>query len=221
MSRVDVLSDAQFHSLKPILLKLNIEAKDFFTQFTSLLYFYHEASHFIQQYNEYDKKLPFPDEQKQQINISIKLLREFDADWYGAAHSVVNVGERTENKNEFIELSIMAFASFFLFWVERSAINDSDILSKDKEHPHPLIRLCTWIMSLTLTAKDVFGYQIDAKRLLNSALDIATLLENRNENSKSLQMQKIIESKYQEILDYVLLIQENSIHYPYLANNSR
>ncbi len=221
LSRVDVFSNTRFNFLKSILLRIGIEPKAFFIQFTSLLYFYHETTHFIQQYNEHDKKLPFTDEQKIQIKTPIKLLREFDADWYGSAHSAVNVGERTENESEFIELAIMSLAAFFLFWVERSDIKNFEIFHKENKHPHPLIRLCIWIMSLTLTAKSVFGYHLDGKLMLNSALKVAALLENENENSKSLQMQEMIESKYGEILDYILQIQDSSIHYPYLANNSR
>jgi hypothetical protein len=148
-------------------------------------------------------------------------LREFDADWYGASCSVVNFGETTANEEEFIELSIMSLAAFFLFWVESSDISNSEIFHKENKHPHALIRLCTWIMSLTLTAKNVFGYQLDAMPIINSALKVAALLENDNEKSKTIQMQEIIESKYADIQEYILEIQDSSLHYPYLANNSR
>lgn len=221
MDRVDLFANARFNSLKTILQRLAIEPKDFFIQFTSLLYFYHEATHFVQRYNEYDKKFPFTEEQKRQIKIPISLLREFDADWYGAAQSVMTIRERAENETEFIELATISLTSFFLFWVDRSDSSDSDVFGLDRTHPHPLIRFCTWVISLTSTAKSEFGYQIDANLMLNNALEVAALLENTNVTSKSLQLQKIIESKYQAILDYVLQIQDSSIHYPYLANNSR
>ncbi len=216
-----VFSNPRFDFLKAIISRLGLKPKDFFIQFTSMLYFYHEATHFVQRYNEHEKKLPFSDEQRQRINIPITLLREFDADWYGAAHTVTNVHERTENESEFIELSTMALAAFFLFWVERSDLDYTTIFSMDRMHPHPLIRLCTWIMSLLLTAKDVFGYTIDARAILDDALRVAALLEGEKGNAKSLQVQNMIESKYQEILDYILEIDENSKHYPYLANNTR
>lgn len=219
-SREQELNDTAFDSLKTLLSRLGIAPKDFFIRNTSQLYFYHEATHFIQNYNEHDRKIPFTDEQKASIKLPIQLIREFDADWYGAASVAIHAGEAAAPE-DIVELAIMSLASFLLYWVERWNMNDLDITKKDRSHPHPLVRLTTWIVSLSATMQSVFGYAIDVTKSLDKALNVAIILEGNSENCKCKAFGVLMQKHRQEIIDFVLEIQENADHYPFAANNNR
>lgn len=215
----------KFSQLNNILYKRNSSPSFYMFQMCALYFFYHEVGHLIQGRDNIDEAnfIEFiHDNNLTDSEISIRHMREFDADWFAtqalANHTLLfdRENNKTENSTTLIDIAGLTLSAVFIFHVMQSPQN-SNIYYKAHSHPHPSVRLSYMLTFMLEGMNKNVSYDLDLKGIFRKTINICNeLLESRGEGFM-LDYSKALLDNSKEISSYVNAIISDMKTYPALC----
>jgi hypothetical protein len=217
VSKKDRFNNPRFEAFRKITAVKGIEPNYFFIQFLTLYCFYHEAGHLIQQRLQTEDYTEFSNKKYNPKEISVRHIRELDADWYAASCMAIHAGEYTNDPNEFKEIAIMCLTGIYMFRIELA--KGITLYYEEHEHPHPVIRLSYIIPFFIETFRSVFNALFDYASILDESIAISEILMANEDNNITQEYNQVIRTHLNPIRAYIVKIITDSDGYPYLSKN--